>query len=68
MILVPRPKMTWRMLAEGVGGAKTVIFSGREFQFSITAEGIDGEVGYGETRRSVSVSQGGNTKGKGRPV
>lgn len=47
--LFPRPYMTWRMLAEGFQGAELVIFSGREFRFSIMAEGIEAEVGYGET-------------------
>lgn len=63
VLLFPRPQMTWRMLAEGFQGAELVIFSGREFRFSITAEGAEEEVGYGETSRRKSLPQGRSLRG-----
>ncbi|KAL8919844.1 MAG: hypothetical protein Q9208_006577 [Pyrenodesmia sp. 3 TL-2023] len=62
VVVFPRPGMTWRMLAEGVKGAAMVILSGVEFRFEVTAEGIEEEVGYGETtRRKFAVPSRGDS-------
>ncbi|KAL8747566.1 MAG: hypothetical protein Q9184_007582, partial [Pyrenodesmia sp. 2 TL-2023] len=45
VVVLPRPGMTWRMLAEGVRGAKMVVSSGVEFRFEVMAEGVEEDVG-----------------------
>ena len=50
--LVPREEMTWKMLAEGFNGAAILaVAEQKEFQFIVLAEGVGGEVGYGQTKR-----------------
>lgn len=57
VVVAPLPGMTWRMLVEGVRGAELVLFSRVEFRFEISAQGVEGIVGYGETtRRRLAVS------------
>lgn len=58
VVLAPGREMTWKMLAEGIRGAETVISSGVEFKFLVKVGGVDNVVGYGETiRRKSSVSR-----------
>ncbi|KAL8915008.1 MAG: hypothetical protein Q9171_000448 [Xanthocarpia ochracea] len=48
LVVVPREKMTWRMLGEGVpGGIRLCAIVAKECQFGIIAEDIEGEVGVG---------------------
>lgn len=45
--LVPVKGMTWVMVAEASQGAAVVNFGLREYQFIVTARGIEGNVAYG---------------------
>lgn len=58
LVLIPRETMTWRMLKEGMYGGITVCANlGKNFQFIVLADGVEGEVGYGQiTARPSQVT------------
>ncbi|KAL8719537.1 MAG: hypothetical protein Q9225_003458 [Loekoesia sp. 1 TL-2023] len=59
LVLVPREGMTWAMLAEGFQGASILICGDRrQFQFIVMAEGIHGEVAYGQTTMRENTASG----------
>ncbi|KAI4118745.1 MAG: hypothetical protein LQ345_001264 [Seirophora villosa] len=60
LVLIPRETMTWRMLKEGMYGGITVCANlGKNFQFIVLADGVEGEVGYGQmTARPSQVTPG----------
>ncbi|KAL8835052.1 MAG: hypothetical protein Q9170_003481 [Blastenia crenularia] len=58
LVIVPRPEMTWTMVAEALGGADFVSRGQKEYQFIIMADGVVGEVGYGQmTMRNKAASE-----------
>ncbi|KAL8986955.1 MAG: hypothetical protein Q9177_003792, partial [Variospora cf. flavescens] len=60
LVVIPRETMTWRMLKEGMVGGLTVC-ADREsnFSFGVIADGIEGEVGYGEITARPKPSDNG---------
>lgn len=56
LVLVARPDMTWKMLAEGITGLQMLVFGGKELNFVITARGVEGHVGYGQMKRREAAS------------
>lgn len=60
LVLVAGRAMTWRMLAEGITGAQMVVYEGKETNFVVLAEGIEGEVGSGQIKRRGSAGNGGS--------
>ncbi|KAL8668469.1 MAG: hypothetical protein Q9168_006905, partial [Polycauliona sp. 1 TL-2023] len=60
-VLIARPGMTWRMLAEGITGAQMLVYQKKEFKF-VVFDGDSAEVGEGLvwSRRPVPRSEEGN--------
>lgn len=49
LVVVPREAMTWRMLQDGArGGIVVCANTGKGFQFGLIADGIEGEMGFGQ--------------------
>ena len=62
VVLNPGPQMTWRMLAEGIGGAEMVISTRVEFKFMVFVDDV--EMGYGSTTKRKSLAIGATSKGR----
>ncbi|KAI4147404.1 MAG: hypothetical protein LQ341_001808, partial [Variospora aurantia] len=60
LVVIPRETMTWRMLQEGMVGGLTVCADlESNFSFGVIADGIEGEVGYGEITARPKPSDNG---------
>ena len=59
LTLVPRDTMTWRMWSEALLGLMDFLLTheGREWQFLILEEGLEGEVGYGAICQRPEASE-----------
>lgn len=65
VVIMPREEMTWRMVWEVWRAVKALIcLDGREFQFLVMTQGVQGEVGIGDTKVRRGAVDGGRRRGR----